>query len=379
MAWRKETIEQPRARSRARVLPNIAAFCLLLAGTLGLDAQTGTAQDSPAAQGSGGDPAVERDGDDPMRAYGDPDGASAPPPVTMCEVNIPGECADARLDAAACMGFYRTRIQDTRDILSRTLDFCDQTGATSSQQDAEGQIARLTDEARELEADLDRMRDSHRQEVLDLREEYTTRIADSLTRIDTLIDERDSLAAELAALRDTPDEDTPDRRRTTDVPSDAGEVDPQNGDDVPRDNTQGAPLETEPDSAIDPDAPVVARSSMPLSDIRDLGRLLMDATTLPEDVLPIDTICATPAPGRSDVEAVLSGAPQLFDDLSLIQRARVIQGIASGTAAMEVVASAWRSAVRADHIAARRMAAAHLCRSLPFSCIEGSDRARLCK
>lgn len=379
MMLRMGTTKEARSLCRAGVLPNIAAFCLLLAGTLGLGAQIGTAQDRPAAQKSGGDPAVGRDGDDPMRADGGPNGVSAPPAVTMCEVDIPGECADAGLDAAACIGFYRTRIQDTRDILSRTLDFCAQTGAKSSQQDAEEQITRLADEVQRLEASLARMRDSHRQELLELREEYATRIADSLARIDTLIDERGSLAAKLAAQRDSKGEDTPDGRRETDVTPDAGEVDPQHDDGMPRNNNQGAPPETEPDTGIDPDEPDVAGSSTPLSDIPDLGRLLMDATTVPEDVLPIDTICASPAPGRSDVEAALSAEPQIFDDLSPIQRARVIQGIASGTKAMEVVALAWRSAVRSDHIEARRTAAAHLCRSFPFACIDGSERTRLCE
>ena len=379
MAWRRGTTEETRALSGAGVLLKITAICLLLAGTLGFGAQLGKAEEGPAAEEGGAPPTVARDGEDRMRADGDPGGVAGPTEVTMCEVDIPGECADAGLDAAACMGFYRTRIQDTRDILSRTLDFCDQTGATSSQQDAEEQIARLADEVQGLEADLARTRESHRQELLELREEYTTRIADSLARIDSLIDERDRLAADMAALRGTPDEDTPDGGRTTDVPPDVGEVDPQNGGDVPRDNTGGAPPETEPDPAIDPVAPDMAGSSTPLSDIADLGRLLMNVTTVPEDVLPIDMICASPAPGRSDVEAVLSAAPQLFDDLSPIQRARIVQGVASGTDAMEVVALAWRSAVREDHIEARRTAAAHLCRSLPFSCIEGSDRARLCK
>lgn len=376
---RMGTTKEARSLCRAGVLPNIAAFCLLLAGTFGLGAQIGTAQDRPAAEKSGGDTAVGREGDDPMRADGGLNEVSAQPAVTMCEVDIPGECADAGLDAAACIVFYRTRIQDTRDILSRTLDFCAQTGATSSQQDAEKQIARLADEVQRLEADLARTRDTHRQELLELREEYTTRIADGLARIDTLIDERGSLAAELAALRDSKGEDTPDGRRETDIAPDAGEVGPQHDDDVPPNNIQGAPPETEPDTAIDPDEPDVARSSTPLSDIPNLGRLLMDETTVPEDVLPIDRICASPAPGMSDVEAALAAAPQIFDDLSPIQRARVIQGIASGTKAMEVVALAWRSAVRSDHIEARRTAAAHLCQLLSFSCIEGSDRARLCK
>ena len=374
MVWGVGTVEGARPRLRRELLRSIAALCLLLAGTCGPTAQTAPAPGVGPVPDAGPGPADGAGDASPQEAL--PDASAAVSDVSMCTVEIPGECADAGLDAAECMAFYRKRIRDTRDILGRTLDFCDQTGATSSERDAENEIARLGEEVTRLEAELARKETAHRQELLELREEYTTRISDSLARVDMLAAERDRLAAELAALRETPRDNQPIAPGSSDEAGEPRQADPQREEDS-SDTVTSAPPDTGPDS--DPDAPTAEQSGTPLAEIAELGALLMDETDVAESVLPIATICASPAPSRSEVEATLSAAPDLFDDLSPIQRARIVQGLASGMDAPGVSTQAWRSAVRDDHIAARRRAAAHLCRSLPFSCIGGADRARLCE
>lgn len=373
MAWRMGTVEGARPCRRRELVGTIAVICLLLAGALGPAAQTVPATGVGPVQDASTGP--DGSGEDASPPHALPDASAAVSEVTMCTVEIPGECADAGLDAAECMAFYRTRIRDTRDILGRTLDFCDQTGATSSQRDAENEIRRLGEKVTRLEAELAQKDTAHRQEMLELREEYTTRISDSLARIDMLAAERDRLEAELVALRETPGDNQPIAPGSSDEAGDTGQANPQR-EEEPSNTVTSARPDTGPDS--DSDAPIAEQSATPLAEIADLGALLMNEADVAESVLPIATICASPAPSRSEVEATLSAAPDLFDDLSPIQRARIIQGLASGMDAPGVAAEAWRSAVRDDHIEARRRAAAHLCRSLPFSCISGADRARLC-